>query len=60
MELMRLPPRNGWAFGDGPRYFPLARAIVGGLLFSTFVSLVLLHRLKALWNRTTGIPIAFP
>jgi HAE1 family hydrophobic/amphiphilic exporter-1 len=28
--------------GDGPPYFPIARAIVGGLLFSTFVSLVLL------------------
>jgi HAE1 family hydrophobic/amphiphilic exporter-1 len=28
--------------GGGPPYFPMARAIVGGLLFSTFVSLVLL------------------
>lgn len=28
--------------GDGPPYFPMARAIVGGLLFSTFVSLILL------------------
>jgi HAE1 family hydrophobic/amphiphilic exporter-1 len=28
--------------GDGPPYFPMARAIVGGLLFSTFVSLVFL------------------
>jgi len=28
--------------GDGPPYYPMARAIVGGLLFSTFVSLVLL------------------
>ena len=28
--------------GDGPAYFPMARAIVGGLLFSTFASLVLL------------------
>jgi HAE1 family hydrophobic/amphiphilic exporter-1 len=28
--------------GDGPPYFPMARAIVGGLLVSTFVSLVLL------------------
>jgi len=31
--------------GDGPPYFPMARAIVGGLLFSTFVSLVLLPTL---------------
>jgi HAE1 family hydrophobic/amphiphilic exporter-1 len=28
--------------GDGPPYFPMARAIVGGLLFSTFVTLILL------------------
>jgi HAE1 family hydrophobic/amphiphilic exporter-1 len=31
--------------GDGPPYFPMARAIVGGLLFSTFVSLLLLPTL---------------
>jgi len=28
--------------GNGPPYYPMARAIVGGLLFSTFASLVLL------------------
>lgn len=28
--------------GDGPPYYPMARAIVGGLLFSTFVSLLFL------------------
>ncbi len=28
--------------GSGPPYYPMARAIVGGLLFSTFASLVLL------------------
>ncbi|TNE71488.1 efflux RND transporter permease subunit [bacterium] len=28
--------------GDGPPYFPMARAIVGGLLFSTFITLVIL------------------
>jgi HAE1 family hydrophobic/amphiphilic exporter-1 len=28
--------------GDGPAYFPMARAIVGGLLFSTVVSLLFL------------------
>ncbi len=28
--------------GEGPAYFPMARAIVGGLLFSTVVSLLLL------------------
>jgi HAE1 family hydrophobic/amphiphilic exporter-1 len=28
--------------GDGPPYFPMARAIVGGLVFSTIVTLVIL------------------
>ncbi|MFY0682985.1 MAG: efflux RND transporter permease subunit [Balneola sp.] len=28
--------------GDGPPYFPMARAIVGGLLFSTVVTLIVL------------------
>ena len=28
--------------GDGPAYFPMARAIVGGLLFSTVISLLVL------------------
>ncbi len=28
--------------GDGPPYFPMARAIIGGLLFSTFASLIFL------------------
>ncbi|MEX2497825.1 MAG: hypothetical protein WD397_02985, partial [Wenzhouxiangellaceae bacterium] len=28
--------------GDGPPYYPMARAIVGGLLFSTVVSLIFL------------------
>ena len=26
--------------GDGPPYFPMARAIIGGLTFSTFASLL--------------------
>ncbi len=33
--------------GDGPPYFPMARAIIGGLLFSTLVSLLLLPRIYA-------------
>ncbi len=33
--------------GDGPPYFPMARAIVGGLLFSTVVSLVFLPTIYA-------------
>ncbi|MEX0747107.1 MAG: efflux RND transporter permease subunit, partial [Rhodothermales bacterium] len=28
--------------GDGPPYYPMARAIVGGLAFSTVVTLVML------------------
>ncbi len=28
--------------GDGPPYFPMARAIVGGLTFSTFITLIIL------------------
>ena len=28
--------------GGGPPYFPMARAIVGGLAFSTFVTLLIL------------------
>ncbi|MCF6289302.1 MAG: efflux RND transporter permease subunit [Proteobacteria bacterium] len=31
--------------GDGPAYFPMARAIIGGLTFSTIVSLLLLPSL---------------
>jgi len=34
--------------GDGPPYFPMARAIVGGLLFSTFVTLILLPTIYTL------------
>jgi len=33
--------------GNGPPYFPMARAIVGGLLFSTVVSLVFLPTIYA-------------
>ncbi|MGH8035608.1 MAG: hypothetical protein ACREO9_10310, partial [Lysobacterales bacterium] len=33
--------------GNGPPYFPMARALVGGLLFSTIVSLVVLPSLYA-------------
>ena len=31
--------------GDGPAYFPMARAIIGGLLFSTIISLLVLPSL---------------
>jgi HAE1 family hydrophobic/amphiphilic exporter-1 len=31
--------------GDGPAYFPMARAIIGGLIFSTIVSLLVLPSL---------------
>ncbi len=43
--------------GDGPPYFPMARAIVGGLLFSTIVTLLVLPTIYLLlddlrnWSR---------
>lgn len=37
--------------GDGPPYFPMARAIVGGLVFSTAVSLLVLPVLYSLMDR---------
>ena len=44
--------------GDGPPYFPMARAIVGGLLFSTFVSLVLLPTIYTWLDVMRGWPVA--
>jgi HAE1 family hydrophobic/amphiphilic exporter-1 len=43
--------------GDGPPYYPMARAIVGGLTFSTIVTLLILPRIYVLlddwrnWSR---------
>ncbi|MDZ7288454.1 MAG: efflux RND transporter permease subunit [candidate division KSB1 bacterium] len=34
--------------GDGPPYFPMARAIVGGLFFSTFITLLVLPAIYVL------------
>jgi len=42
--------------GDGPPYFPMARAIVGGLLFSTFVSLLLLPTIYTWLDIMRGWP----
>ncbi|HVF34805.1 MAG TPA: efflux RND transporter permease subunit, partial [Candidatus Saccharimonadia bacterium] len=42
--------------GDGPPYYPMARAIVGGLVFSTGITLVLLPTLYAMlddWRIST-------
>jgi HAE1 family hydrophobic/amphiphilic exporter-1 len=36
--------------GDGPAYYPMARAIVGGLVFSTIVSLLFLPTIYALFD----------
>jgi hydrophobic/amphiphilic exporter-1 (mainly G- bacteria), HAE1 family len=36
--------------GDGPPYFPMARAIAGGLIFSTAVSLVVLPTLYVIFD----------
>lgn len=48
--------------GDGPPYYPMARAIVGGLVFSTLVSLAFLPTIYALlddfsrwFGRTLGV-----
>jgi HAE1 family hydrophobic/amphiphilic exporter-1 len=43
--------------GNGPPYFPMARAIVGGLAFSTMVTLIILPEIYLLlddlrqWSR---------
>jgi len=37
--------------GDGPPYYPMARAIVGGLVFSTAISLLVLPVLYSLADR---------
>ena len=42
--------------GDGPPYYPMARAIVGGLLFSTFVSLLFLPTIYA-WFDDLGLSV---
>ena len=36
--------------GDGPPYYPMARAIAGGLLFSTAVSLIVLPTIYAMMD----------
>ena len=42
LGLIPLAIGNTQIGGDGPHYYPMARAIVGGLLFSTLVTLVIL------------------
>ena len=37
--------------GDGPPYYPMARAIIGGLAFSTIVSLLLVPALYIYFDR---------
>ena len=39
--------------GDGPAYFPMARAIAGGLAFSTVVSLLFLPTIYAILDDTS-------
>jgi HAE1 family hydrophobic/amphiphilic exporter-1 len=34
--------------GDGPPYYPMARAIVGGLIFSTIITLLVLPTIYAI------------
>lgn len=40
--------------GDGPAYYPMARAIAGGLVFSTIVSLVFLPTIYAVMDDLSG------
>lgn len=40
--------------GDGPPYFPMARAIVGGLMFSTIVTLMALPVIYSLLDDSRG------
>ncbi len=42
LGLIQLYIGNTQIAGDGPAYYPMARAIVGGLAFSTFITLVVL------------------
>lgn len=44
-SLVPLCIANTQVGGDGPPYYPMARAIVGGLLFSTVVTLLILPRI---------------
>jgi HAE1 family hydrophobic/amphiphilic exporter-1 len=55
--------------GDGPPYFPMARAVIGGLLFATVVSLVVLptiyisledvgHWGRRVFRRAAGRPLS--
>ncbi len=57
--------------GDGPPYYPMARAIAGGLAFSTIVSLLFLPTIYAilddmrnatsrLWRKARGVPVTGP
>lgn len=54
--------------GGGPAYFPMARAIIGGLIFSTVVTLIVLPAVyvllddmgrwgKRTWNAARGFPV---
>ncbi|MDZ7768944.1 MAG: hypothetical protein U5K38_07660 [Woeseiaceae bacterium] len=40
--------------GDGPPYYPMARAIIGGLAFSTVVSLLVVPALYAYFDTLAG------
>ena len=48
LSLVPLCFANTQIGGDGPPYYPMARAIVGGLAFSTIVTLLVLPRIYVL------------
>ena len=48
LSLVPLSIVNTQIGGDGPPYYPMARAIVGGLAFSTIVTLLVLPRIYVL------------
>ncbi|MDO5611398.1 MAG: efflux RND transporter permease subunit, partial [Pseudomonadota bacterium] len=67
LAMIPIAIRTG-AGSDGPSYYPMARAIAGGLAFSTVVSLLFLPTIYAIlddwrsssarmWRRARGVPV---
>jgi len=54
LGLIPLAVGNTQIGGDGPHYYPMARAIVGGLLFSTAVTLIILPSIYVMLDDLRG------